>query len=100
MATLNITEITDVGQNYVIGGPVAKIKSVTMQNVSFTTSQGRSSAVGTSCRLVRLFADAACAVKIGGSTVAAATTDVTMAASTPEYFLIDGGDYISAIAFS
>lgn len=100
MATLNVTEITETGEARAVGGgPVANITGVTMQNVSFTTTRGNSANFQAATRMVRLIADAACAVKIG-DTALAATTDVYMAANTPEYFMVGPGTRVSAIAFA
>lgn len=97
MATLNVTEISETQMNKVQRGMVAKIKGATMQNVSFTGTSGASSAFQASTRMVRVFSTVACAVKIASSAPTAAATDVNIPANSPEYFDVDGGDFIAAI---
>lgn len=98
MATLNVTEINETGlQRPVAPGSVAKIKGATMQNVSFTGTSGVSSAFASTTRMIRVFCTVACAVKIAATAPTAAATDVCIPANSPEYFEVDGGDFIAAI---
>lgn len=97
MATLNITEISETQMNKVTQGMVAKVKGATMQNVTISGTSAASSAFASTTRMIRVFADAACAIKIASSSPTAAATDVRIPANSPEYFDVDGGDYIAGI---
>lgn len=70
----------------------------TTQSAAYTATAARTSAgVGAQTRVVRLIATTACFIVFGGSAVDATTSDVYLAASREEYFIIGAGQYVSAI---
>lgn len=100
MATLRVTEIALTGAVRLTQFQAPKIKGAVQNPVTFTGTAGRSLAFGSTTRLIRVQADAACAVKVGDSTVTAVATDTVLNANTPEYFDVDPGDFISAITLA
>lgn len=97
MATLKVTEGAVSGMQSPVLSQVMKLKGVVQNPVSFTGTAGRSAAFASATRIIRVVSDANCAVKVGASDVMAVATDTPLQAGKEEYFLVDGGDYISAI---
>lgn len=98
MATLYLTEFTNLGRDQQrvavqIAGPV-----IASQAIAFTTIGATSSAAfGAQTRFVRLHPDAICSVSLL-STVGASTGSMRMAADQTEYFAVSAGGKLSAIA--
>jgi hypothetical protein len=93
-ATLYITEFGGYQPN---GLPAAFAPEVTHQTVTVSGSSTQSSAFNASTQLVRLFADAAMCVQIGGASPTATSSSLPMAANQVEYFLVRAGDKLAAI---
>lgn len=97
MATLFITELKELGRGSDGGTvPVAPMPPATVQTVTFATA-AQSAAFGGATRYVRLYSDADCCVRFGDNPTAV-TTDTPMAADTPEYFGVEPGHKVSAVA--
>lgn len=64
---------------------------------AYTGTQGRTSALSGQCRKIRVWCSTEAFIAIGGSTVAATTSDTPVAAKTFEYFTVQPGQYVSAI---
>ena len=65
-----------------------------------TGSNLNSTALAGTLRLVRLWASVDCFVKVGGSSVTAATTDHPLTAKIPEIFHLDASEYVAGIVSS
>lgn len=98
MSTLKVTEIASTGAERTTRAQVAKLKGCTQNPVTFTGTAGVSLAFQSTTKVIRVVSDVNCAIKVGGSSVTAVVTDTPLAANAVEYFDVDGGDYISAIA--
>lgn len=91
MSNLNILE---GGQaNF---GSVTRSIEGTVQNVTFSASEGTSSAVGSNTHEVRLSPDATCRILIGATV--SASTGVRVIANTAEWFHVAPGDVVHVIA--
>lgn len=75
--------------------PVQALKLGASQAVSYSSSAVLSTAITT--RWVRLVATTACHIKIGGSTIAATSSDALLPANTVEYLQIYPGEFVSVI---
>jgi hypothetical protein len=72
----------------------------THQSVAYTGTAGTiANVIATGVQKVRVVVTTAAYVKIGSSPTAA-TTDVYMAADSPEYFTINSGEKVSAVQVS
>ncbi len=65
-----------------------------------TGSNVNATALSSSLRLVRLWASVDCFVRVGGSSVTAATTDHPLTAKIPEIFHLDSSGYVAGIVSS
>lgn len=93
-ATLYVSEFGNYQPNAL---PAAFAPANTMQTVAVTGTSAQSSAFGSNTVLIRLFADAAMCVVVGGSSPTATATSQPMAANQVEYFLVRPGDKVAAI---
>ncbi len=100
MSTLTITEFQGVGKQASSDQQAATLLSATTQKVTFTGAVGFSAPLQVGTTLVRLFSDAACAVKMAATSASAASTDLPIASGSPEYFAATGSVVISAISYS
>ena len=88
MATLYVTEFTDIGNsvnNQAI--PITQQPPVNEQTLSITSSSVASSAFKANTNIVRLHTDAICSVEFGTSPTATSST-ARMAANQTEYFTV------------
>jgi len=67
--------------------------------LSTSTNLNATALTGT-LRLVRLWASVDCFVKVGGSSVTAATTDHPLTAKIPEIFHLAASEYVAGIVSS
>lgn len=95
-ATLYVSEFTQTAPR-LSGLPLAQAPAAVLQNVAVSGTSAQSSAFSSATRLVRLFADAAMCVVVGGTSPTATITSQPMAANQTEYFLVNPGDKVAAI---
>lgn len=93
-ATLYVSEFGNYQPNAL---PAAFGPAITMQTVAVSGTSAQSSAFSSSTVLIRLFADAAMCVVVGGSSPTATATSQPMSANQVEYFLVRPGDKVAAI---
>lgn len=96
-ATLYVTEF--------VGAPplpvyyqAAKAPAVATQAVSVSGVSAQSSAFSVSTGIVRVAADVACHVVVGGTNPVATSSSMRLAAGQTEYFVVSPGDKIAVIA--
>jgi hypothetical protein len=81
------------------GGPqIAEVPRVASQTVDFSGGVASSSAFNSQTRYVRLLCDSRCSVRVTTAGTNATTSDMPMAADSPEYFKVYPGDKVSVIA--
>ena len=95
-ATLYVTEILSAPPTSVYY-QAARMPSVTDQTVSIGASSTQSAAFNTSTGLVRVHADIACHVVIGGTNPTATASSMRMIAGQTEYFVVKPGDKLAVI---
>ena len=98
MATLWVTELKTLarGSDGTVL-PVAPMPPATVQTVDFTSGATASSAFGGSTKFIRVYSDVACALRFGDAPTAV-TTDTPVARDAPEYFGVEPGQKVSAVA--
>jgi len=77
--------------------PAAFAPEITHQTVSVSGSSTQSAAFNASTVLIRLFADAAMCVQVGGTSPTATTSSMPLNANQTEYILVRAGDKVAAI---
>ena len=99
MSNMYITEFADLG---VDGNgnimPVGSAPPITVQKVAFTSTAGVSAAFNNLTKFVRIYLDGAGYIAFGAAPTAVTATDTPMAATTPEYFGVIGGQKVSAVS--
>ena len=99
MSNMYIAEFAELG---VDGNgnimPVGSAPPITTQKVAFTATHGESAAFNNRTKFVRIYLDGAGYVKFGVGVTATTADDIPMAATTPEYFGVIGGQIVSAVS--
>ena len=99
MSNMYIAEFAELavdGNGQII--PVGSAPPIAVQKIAFTGTAGASSAFNNNTKFVRIYLDAAGYVKFGVGVTATTASDIPMAATTPEYFGVIGGQIVSAVS--
>src|SRR5437868_3349 len=100
MATLYVTECTQLGQdkygNEIAAPLVGSAASVTEQTVAIGGSSAASAAFGSRTRFIIVHTDAICSIAFGVSPVAAASAH-RLAANETRFYGVNPGDAIAVI---
>jgi hypothetical protein len=94
-ATLYISEFYQAPGG---GYQAASTPELTHQTVSVTSSSTQSNAFSSQTVLIRLFADAAMCVQIGGTNPTATSTSMPLAANQTEYFITGPNQKVAVIS--
>ena len=108
MANLDITEYANIGNVGLNIVPVADARNgkIASQSIAIGSSSAASAAFNANTHLIRVHAEALCAVEIGGSLVNGLTPGATPVAVAPngrmavgqtEYFVVSPGDKLAVI---
>jgi hypothetical protein len=95
-ATLYVTEIQGAPPTSVYY-QAAKMPAVANQTVSIGVASAQSSAFNSLTGLVRLHADIACHIVVGGTNPTATATSMRFIAGQTEYFVVKPGDKVAVI---
>lgn len=95
-ATLYVTEITSAPPTVVVY-QAARMPAVVNQTVAIGVSSTQSTAFDPSTGLIRVHADVACHVVIGGTNPTATVSSMRMIAGQTEYFTVKAGDKLAVI---
>ena len=97
MANLNILEPIGIGSRFNVNGLSQPIRPLagTVQNITYSASEGVATAVQATTFNVRLTVDVAARVLVNAAVIA--TTGVKLAADNPEWFEVEPGDIIHVI---
>ena len=99
MANMYISEYADLardGDGNII--PVGAAPAVATQKIAFTGTAGVSAAFNNRTKFVRIYLDTAGYILFGTAPTATTASDTPMAATTPEYFGVIGGQKVSAVS--
>jgi hypothetical protein len=72
--------------------------SLTVQQVTYTATSGASTAFQANTRFIRVSCDAAAYLKFGLAPTAVTLVDLPVQANTPEFFGVNSGQQIAAVA--
>lgn len=92
---LYVTEFAEFQRD---AAPIAELPRVASQTVDFSGGVTNSSAFNSQTRYVRLLCDSRCSIRVTTAGTSATTSDLPMAADSPEYFKVYPGDKVSVIA--
>lgn len=95
-ATLYIAEFSQETP-LISGMQAAQTPANVLQTVAVSGTSAQSAAFSGQTRLIRVFADAAMCLLIGGSSPVATSTSMPLAANQTEYFLVVPGSKLAAI---
>ena len=99
MAKLYVSEFSTLAQTGTGLGQVVSTPPLAEQVLSFSTSV-TSVAFQSATKVVRVHTDAICSIAFGGSTIAATTGNMRLAAGQTEYYGVQGGGFIAVISNS
>jgi hypothetical protein len=95
-ATLYISEFFNQGPP--AGYQIAATPELTHQTVTVSSSSTQSAAFSSQTTIIRLFADAAMCVQIGGTNPTATSTSMPLAANQTEYFATGPNQKLAVIS--
>ena len=100
MATFDILELNKIG--YDIDGKIMQIPDaesiVTTQQLTIGSTSVLTSAFSTTTRAVRLYAQTACRLEFGSSTVTAASTSPGFPGDGVEFWAVSPGKYLAMVS--
>lgn len=89
--------VTEFPVNQTVTYQAVKTPPTASQKITITGTSAQSAAFNAATTIIRVHADAACSVQIGGTNPTATTTSARFAAGQTEYFLVVAGDKLAVI---
>lgn len=90
--------VTEYPVNQTVTYQAVKTPPTASQKITITGASARSAAFNAATTIIRVTADVACSIEIGGTAPTATTSSARFTAGQTEYFLVAPGDKLAVIA--